>query len=474
VDSPETAKHPREVLGVLLLACMTYALAQTLVVPAIPEIAEQTGSSSASASWLLTGFLLAAAISTPIAGKLGDVYGKGVTLAAVMGVFALGSVVCALATTLEPLIAGRVLQGVAGGVFPLAFGIVRDTFPPRLVPGGLAIVSTLFGIGAGLGLPLSGVIVEHAGIAWMFWLCLAMSLPAAAAALALIPRYDDRAERVRVDWIGALLLSLALAAVLLGLTQANGWGWGSPPTVGLIAGGLALLAVWVAVEARQREPLIELGVLRQRSVAATNLAALCIGVAMFVSFLLVPQLAQSDGPGGLGLSITDAGLLILPTALVQLVMGPVAGAVGARIGFRATLVVGAACCAAALAMLVVEHDRIWDFLVSGMLIGMGIAFAYASMANLIVDAVPQWEVGIATGINTVTRTVGGALGVAVATALVASGPLHSSSGGGGDGYGAAFALAAGFGVLAMVAALAIPRDPTRPAEASPEPAKMPA
>src|SRR5215213_7895336 len=145
------AKHPNEVLAVLVLAAISFALAQTLVVPALPALAESMHASASAASWVLTGFLLSASVATPIVGKLGDLFGKGRALTCVMVGFALGSIVCALATSIGVVIAGRVLQGVAGGVFPLSFGIIRDTFPPNRVASGIGLLSASFGIGGGIG-----------------------------------------------------------------------------------------------------------------------------------------------------------------------------------------------------------------------------------------------------------------------------------------------------------------------------------
>src|SRR5215210_1001729 len=248
-------KSPTPVLFVLLLAGVSFALSQTLVVPALPSISKEFGASATATSWVLTGFLLSASVATPIVGKLGDLFGKGRVLTAVLLLFALGGAVCALAGSIGVLIGGRVIQGVAGGVFPLAFGIVRDTFPPERVASGLGLVSAIFGIGGGIGLPLSGVIVDNFDLSWLFWISL-VALPAALAAFTLMPP-SPRAPRVRIDWLGAALLSSALAAVLLGVTEANSWGWDSARTLGLIAGGLLLLVLWTRFEARRQDPLID-------------------------------------------------------------------------------------------------------------------------------------------------------------------------------------------------------------------------
>jgi MFS family permease len=243
--SAAPARSPTEVLFVLVLACASFSLSQTLAIPALPEIAGDLHATPEAASWVLTAFLLSASISTPIVGKLGDVHGKGRVLTAVLLAFCAGAIVAALATSIGVVIAGRVLQGVAGGVFPLAFGIVRDTFPRERIPSGLGTVGAIFGIGAGIGLTLSGVIADHLGTPWLFWINL-VALPGAIAAYRLIPSAPER-ERPSIDWLGAFVLAAALGAILLGVSEADSWGWGSPANVGLIGGGLVLVGVFVAL-----------------------------------------------------------------------------------------------------------------------------------------------------------------------------------------------------------------------------------
>jgi EmrB/QacA subfamily drug resistance transporter len=464
--TPPDERNPLQVMSVLLLACVSFALAQTLVIPALPAIATELDASTSATSWVLTGFLLSASVATPIIGKLGDLYGRGRVLTIVLVLFALGGVIDALAPTIEVLIAGRVLQGVAGGVFPLAFGIVRDTSPRHKVPGHLAALSAVFGIGGGIGLPLSGVLVDHADISWLFWITL-VALPAAAAAYFLIPSAPSD-HRPRIDWIGAFLLSASLASLLLGVTHAEAWGWTSPRTLGLLLGGAALSLLWVRVEARVPEPLIELGVLRQRAVAATNVTATLIGIAMFSSFLLIPQFAQTpESTGyGFGFSVTQAGLLLVPSALVQIMVGPIAGRLGVRIGFRRVLALGTLLCAISFGLLAVAHQTPWEFVVAGMFLGAGICFAFAAMANLVVAASPPAQVGIATGINTVMRTVGGAFGSAISTAILAA-HLVGATGLPSEGaYTVAFVFSAIVALGATGMALLVPQHVE---ESAPEP-----
>lgn len=454
---PSRDVHPREIMAVLVTACVSFSLAQTVVVPALPAIAQDVGTSTSAASWLLTGFLLSASVATPIVGKLGDVYGRGRVLAAVLLLFTVGGVVNAFADSLGVLVAGRVLQGVAGGVFPLAFGIVRDTFPREKVPGALGVVSAVFGIGGGIGLPLSGVILDHADVSLIFWVNV-VALPAAVAAWRVVPRSESRAP-LRIDWFGAGLLSAALTALLLGVSQSGRWGWGSSLTLGLIAGGLLALAAWVMVESRIREPLISMAVLRRPVVAATNLAGLLIGVSMFASFLSIPQFAQTPEAAGYGFgaSVTAAGLLLVPIAAAQLATGAFVGRLERRLGSRLVLAAGALLAAAAFAGMAVAHTAPWQFVVFGALFGVGLTLSLASMANLVVGAVEPHEIGVASGINTVTRTVGGSFGAAVAAAILSTHTVPGSALPTEGAYAATFAFSAGAALLALVATLLVPR-----------------
>jgi EmrB/QacA subfamily drug resistance transporter len=453
MDPP--ANRPTPVLLTLMAACVAFALSQTLVVPALPALAQEFGASQSAVSWVLTGFLVSASIATPIAGKLGDLYGKGRILTAILVLFSVGAVINALAPTIEVLIAGRVLQGVAGGVFPLAFGIIRDTFPPRQIAGGLAMVSAVFGIGGGIGLPLSGVIVDNVDLAWLFWISL-FAAPVAYLAHRLIPP-SPPVEKARVDWLGAALLSAGLAAILLGVSQSGEWGWGSPATIGSIAAGVALIAAFLFAEGRVSQPLIDLDVLRKPSVAATNLTGFLVGLAMFASFLIFPQFAQSpESTGyGFGLSVTGAGLVMMPTAIAQLAAGPIAARIAERIGFRAMLSFGTVLITLSFTINTFAHDHVWELVFAGILIGAGITFAFAASANLIVEAVPQSEVGIATGINTVMRTVGGSFGAAAVTAILTASTIPPTE----SAYTTAFAFSAVAGALALIASRLVPRPP---------------
>ena len=386
-----------------------------------------------------------------------------------MMLFCVGSVVSALATSIELVIAGRVVQGVAGGVFPLAFGIINDEFPAEKRAVAIGTMSAMFGIGGGIGLPLSGLIVDNVDISWLFWISL-VALPAAIMVRVYVPASPPR-ERTKIDWLGAVLLSLGLAALLMGISKANVWGWGSGRTLGALLGGLAVIAVFVRVELRKDQPLVDMRVLAERPVLATNLTGFLVGVAMFGSFLLVPQFAQApESTGyGFGMTVLQAGLIMIPSSVAMLIAGPVAGHAGNRFGFRAVLTAGTAAVALSFAILALWHATTFEFIVANVLIGIGIAFAFASMANLIVGLVHPSEVGIATGINSIMRTIGGAFGAAIVTALLTADTIPGSGLPTEHAYTEAFTISIGLSLLALAAALWIPRPDRR----APAPAAEP-
>src|SRR4051812_33888069 len=255
LDVPDPVSRPsaNRSLMILALAGLAFSLAQTTVIPALGDLKTRLGTDETGAAWTLTGYLLAAAVATPVAGRLGDMFGKRRMLVLSLLAFGAGSVVSAMGSTLGVVVAGRVLQGVGGGIFPLCFGIIRDEFPRERVAGSIGLVSAILGIGGGLGLVLGGLLVDNSSYHVIFWLGAAMALIAAVAAELMIPESPVRSPG-RVDFRGAFVLSIGLIAPLLGISQANKWGWGDPRTLGLIAFGLVVLALWIPLERRTREP----------------------------------------------------------------------------------------------------------------------------------------------------------------------------------------------------------------------------
>jgi len=451
--------HPNLTLAVLATAAMAYAISQTMVAPALPEIQKDLGVSQTQVTWVLTVYLLTASIATPIVGRLGDMFGKERMLSFTLIAFGVGLLISALSHSIELLVIGRAVQGLGGAVFPLAFGIIRDEFPREKVATAIGLISATFGIGGGAGLVLSGLIVDHLAYEWIFWLALVVVAAALVMTKLYVPESPVRAP-ARIDWGGAALLSTGLAAVLLAVSEGNSWGWESAQTVGLLLAGGAVLVAWSWFETRVDEPLVDMRMMRRRGVWTTNLTALLVGFGMFGSFILTPQFVQTPEIAGygFGMTVTQAGLVMLPSTVIMLIAGPVSGWLGTRVGSRVPVLLGTVAAALAFFWLALAHEHVWQIVFGVGLLGVGIGLSFAAMANLIVEAVKQSETGVATGMNTIMRTVGGALGGQIAASIVTAHVEVGTSFPAESGYTIAFAMSAVGLLLAFGAALAIPRE----------------
>jgi EmrB/QacA subfamily drug resistance transporter len=448
--------HPNVTLAVLALGGVAYAMLSSLVVPALPTMQRALGTSETGITWLLTAYLLAASVGTSIIGRLGDMYGKERMLLWTLALLAAGTLLGAVAGSLPLLIVARFIQGVSGGIFPLSFGIVRDEFPAEKVAGGIGFLSAILGVGGGVGIVLSGVIVEHLNYHWLFWLPLVAVVAAAIATWRLIPESPVRTPG-RVNWLAAGLMTIGLSAVLLAISQTNEWGWTSQKTVALVGIGVLFVVAWIWVEVRSREPLVDMTMMRVRGVWTTNAAAFLLGAGLYASFVVFPQFAQlpvSTG-FGFGASVVVSGLYLLPATIGMTVLGLKAGSISARFGSKNALLAGIVFSTASFLMLAVAHAHPYQLLIAAALLGIGIGLAFAALGNLIVQAVPSSQTGVASGMNTVMRTLGGALGGQLSATFIAENMAHDLPT--VTGFTETFLMASGFLVLCFLAGLLVPR-----------------
>src|SRR3954467_12281444 len=236
-----SSPNPRTVLAVLSLGGISYALLQSLVVPALPEIQKSLHTTESAVGWILTAFLLSASVATPIIGRLGDMYGKERLLLIVLAMLAFGTLISAVASSLWLMILGRVIQGAGAGIFPLAFSIIRDELPNERVPGAIGLVSSLLGVGGGAGVVFGGIVIDKLSYHWLFWFPLAAILATAFLTWRYIPESPVKTP-AHVNYRAATLMTVGISAVLLAITETSTWGWGSPKTLGLLALGLPVCA----------------------------------------------------------------------------------------------------------------------------------------------------------------------------------------------------------------------------------------
>jgi EmrB/QacA subfamily drug resistance transporter len=452
----------------LSLGGLSFAVLQSLVAPALGTIGQDLGASTSDASWVLTAYLLSAAVLTPILGRLGDMVGKRKVLIIVLSLLLLGTLVAALAPNLGVLVIGRILQGAAGAVMPLSIGIVRDELPKERVSVTIGLLSAIFGIGAGVGIVAAGPIVEALSWHWLFW------LPAILVAIALLGAIFGMKESPvrtpgRLDLLGTGILSVSLVSLLLAISEGQNWGWDDVKTIGLLALGAVALVAFVLVELRVAEPLIDVRLFRHRGVWTAHVVALAFGFAMFGTFILVPTLLQLPTVLGYGFgkSVSEAGLYLLPTVVAMVVSGVVAGALIRKIGPKIPMLIGGVSVAVAFVIPALGHAEAWQILVSGVLTGIGIGMALAATSNAIVESVPAAQTGEAISANTVLRTIGSSIGTAVIAALLSSNvsPQGAPT---DEAFTIGFWASAGVGVLAIIAALVAPslRQRRRDAEAA--------
>ena len=457
--SPLTLRRsPSLTLAVLCVGVLAYSLQQSLLAPALPDIERELGISEATASWLLTSYLLCASVATPIAGRLGDLHGKRRILLWVLVVLAAGTAMSAVAHSIGLLLAGRVLQGASGGIFPLAYGIVRDELPRERIPGGIGLISSLLGAGGGAGVVLAGVILGHISYHWLFWLPLAVVLVALAATLALVPPTPVRASGA-VDWTSATLMSAGLVAILVAVSQTTSWGWLGARTLALALAGAAVLGVWIRRDLRSLDPLVDMRLMASRPMLAANTVALLVGAGMWSAFTLVPRLGQAPAAvgHGFGASVIGSGLFLVPMTVAMLAVGQFFGRLELRYGTRPPLMFGLASCSLGLVLLTLAREHAWQLYVYTALLGLGIGLVFSAVTNIVVDDVTEDQTGVATGVNTVMRLLGGALGVQAGAALLAAG-VAAGDAPAKSGYTAAFALAALALLGALAASLLVPRD----------------
>lgn len=458
----------------LLLAVLSFSLMQTMVVPALPDLKREFDASTTSVSWVLSSFLLTASVATALLGRVGDMFGKRRVLIASLGVFAAGTLLAALSNSLPLLITARAVQGVGSAAFPLAFGIVRDQFPRERVPVAIGLISSTFGIGFGIGLVVPGPIVDALNWHWIFWLGLVVILLGIAAVAAFIEESSVRSPG-RIDWTGVVLLSGGVVALLLAISEGKSWGWASGGVIGLFVAAVVFLVVFAYVENTVREPLIDMKLLRRPAVLTSHITALIIGFGMYGAFTLVPLLAQTPSKAGYGFdaSVTESGLFMVPMAVTMLIASPLAGRIGAALGWKLPLVLACLIGMVGFVIYAAAHDTEWAMYAGSAVLGIGVGFAFAALANLVVSAVDRSQTGEATGINTIMRTIGGSLGAQIAASLVAARTIPGTLVPAESGYTTAFVMSAIALGVATIAALAGPGELWRKA-AAPAPAPSPA
>ncbi|GAB2728138.1 MFS transporter [Kitasatospora kifunensis] len=409
------------VLPALILAMLAYSVIQTAVVPILPSLALELKVSGSNITWLMTANLLSAAVLTPLLGRFGDLRGRKPMLLISLGGLVLGSGLAVATHSFSLLIVARVLQGAGGGVLPLAISIVRDELPREKVTGGVAAISASMGVGSGLGLVATGLLLEHWDYKSIFWMGLIAALVAIALVVVRVPKDPVTDKNGGADPLGAITLAGWLSALLIAVSRGNEWGWTSTKTLGLFAVAAVVALIWGVIEVKVKHPLVDMKMMARPAVAFTNISGLLIGFGMYGSFLVISNFTQTPeklAHYGFTASVLHAGVLLLPSAAGSMIAAPVGALLIGRSGPRLPLVLGGLFGAVSMAYLALRHSSEGDVYFAAGLFGLGVGLAYAAMPAFINGAVPAEQSGIANGMNAVLRTVGGAIGTAVLGAIL--------------------------------------------------------
>jgi EmrB/QacA subfamily drug resistance transporter len=447
-------------IATLATSGLIAATMQTLVTPIIPQLPELLDTDVANAQWVLTATLLAAAIATPIGGRLGDMYGKRRIALSLLMLMTFGSIVAAISNSLVPMIVGRSLQGVGLGVIALGISILRDVIHPKKLGAAVALVSATMGVGGAVGLAVSAVIAESLDWHYLFWLSALLGVVGFVLVVTIIPVSTLRTAG-RFDWGGAAGLSVGLVGILLGVSKGNEWGWASPGILALLIGGALVFVVWGFYELRMAEPLVDLRVAARRPVLLTNLASIAVGFAFFVTAAAQPILLElpTDTGVGLGQTLLVASLCLMPNGVVMFLVSPLAARLSNARGPRTSLILGGFVIAVAFTLSVFLMPEVWHVVLVSTLVGLGTGFAYSAMPTLIMHSVPPTETAAANGLNSVMRTLGSTIsasliGVILSSSFVLSHGIEIPT---REAFQLVFALGAGVALAGTVLAAFLPR-----------------
>ena len=429
----------------------------------MPRIAEVLEVPVGDAQWSLTTTLLVGAVATPLMGRLGDgPHRRAVILIGLAAVTA-GCVLAALPLGFGALLIGRAAQGVGLGLTPLAMATARDALPPERSRPAVAMLSVTTVAGVGLGYPVTGLVVEAAGLAAAFWFGAAVALAALAVALFVVPSTAHRARRP-VDVVGAGLLGCGLAGLLLALSEGQSWGWASLPLLGLAGASLLLVAGFVVRELRTSSPLVDLRLVRDPSVLTADVTALLAGVGNYLLISLVTRYVQTpvEVGYGFGATVVVAGLVLVPFSVGSVAASRVAPLLARRASPEAVLPVGSLLFVAALATFALARDSLWQVFVTMALAGLGVGGTFAALPGLVVRGVPASETGSAMSFNQVLRYVGFSTGSAASAAVLAAhtGPGEALPNSGG--YTVAAVVGCATWTLTGLVSLVLPKLRQRP------------
>lgn len=415
----DTKQAATPLIAVAAFSCLVVTLLQSLVVPAVPQFPAILDTSATTVSWLVTSTLLTGAIATPVIGRLGDLLPRRSMMIFTMALVLVGSIIAPLGG-ITTVIIGRALQGMGTALIPVAMAEMRYCLPPKRIGGALALLSAMLGIGGGLGIPLGGVILSAFGWQAMFWFAALMAAISIVLIFMFVPA-DTSHNEGSFDYVGAILMSLGLTAVLTALSQGGAWGWGSMLTIGLFIVGIVIFIAWGYYELRLDSPLVNLRTTADRPILLTNIASILLGILMFTNLLLTTlELQNPVAEGGFAWDASSAGLAMLPSAASMFAVAPISARLAARFGARLVVTIGSAITALGYVGRLLLDPNGAMVIVWATIVSIGVGIGYAGLPMMIVKYAPAEETGSANAVNALMRSIGMAISSAMVAAVTAT------------------------------------------------------
>ncbi len=427
VPSDKISSRAWKTLAILSLIATMAMYAETMLVPAIPDLIRDFHISYSTSSWILTTYLVAGAIMTPITGRLSDIYGKKKMLLIIMAIYAVGVSMGGFVTNIYEMLAVRIIQGIGISMFPIAFGIIREQFPRNKLAIGQGIISSMFAAGAVIGLVAGGHLIQNYGWQSTFF----SIIPIVLSLLVIIQRFihigdihpqwkseytePENGSKNGIDIPGAVTLAVSITAFLMALTFVEtGDSIGSTTMIGLVAIGVVYMILFAIIEKKSKSPLVNLEILLHKAILPSNIMIMIVGLSMFMVFQTIPVLIRSPSPLGFGGDPMTTANVQLPFALVLLIFGPTSGFIISRLGSTKPIIAGSIISTVGFVGLFMYHST--EFLVSANLaiLSTGLSLTNVGAMNIVMLATPKQNVGVSLGMSTLIRIIGASVGPAIA------------------------------------------------------------
>jgi EmrB/QacA subfamily drug resistance transporter len=403
-------------LGAMCFALFMIMLDNTVVNVALPSIQKDLGASISGLEWTINGYTLSFAVLLATGGRLGDIFGRRRMFLFGVVIFTLSSATAGFAVSSTDLVISRVVQGVGAALMmPATLSIITNAFPASERGKAMGMWAGVSALALAVGPVLGGFLTEHVSWRAIFYLNIPVAIGAVTAALFAVRESRDTSVGREVDFAGVAALTGGLTALILALVEGNAWGWGSPEIIALLAGAVLGLGAFVAIEQRVKVPMVDFSLLSDRNFLGAVVVALIISFAMLGVFFFLALYMQDI----LGYSPLEAGIRFLPSTLMIVGVAPVAGRLADRYGPRWLIAAGLTIAAASLYSFsgIAVDSGYLDLLPGFMLLGIGIALTMSPMTSAAMNAVPVQKAGVASGVLSMFRMVGGSLGVAVTGAI---------------------------------------------------------